>query len=107
MKLNKLMSIMAFIFLLIFTILAYFIINYKFQSVMNDSFKDEISNIKGNIKEFLEKINKLNEKYDIIKQLNVKQKEEIYYLNNETTKQVKGLINQLNGALIFKVILYH
>ena len=118
MKFNKFMPIIAFIFLLIFTILACFIMNYKFENeisnmkeenkkildnyVMNDSFNIGISNMKGEYKELLEKINKLNEKYDNIKQLNVKQKEEIYYLNNETIKQIKDLSNKLNGAFFFE-----
>ena len=77
MKFNKFMPIIAFIFLLIFTILACFIMKNKFE-------------------------NEINEKYDNIKQLNVKQKEEIYYLNNETIKQIKDLSSKLNGAFFFE-----
>jgi len=113
MKFNKFMSIMAFIFLLIFIILACFIMNYNNKIsnmkeenekilenyVMNDSFKNEISNMKNKYKELLEKINKLNEKYDSIKQFNVNKKEEIYKIENETTKQKKDLFNQVNGII--------
>ena len=169
MKFNKYMPIIAFIFLFISTILACFIMNYKFNSeisniknenkkildnyVMNNTFKNEISNIKKENKKILdnyvmnnifknkisnikkengnvlklfdgcvlggsfeneilnvkneykglqEKINKLNEKYENIKQLNVKQNEEIYYLNNVTTKQIKDLSNQLNGVVLLQ-----
>ena len=48
------------------------------------------------------KINNLNEKYDNIKQLNVKQKELIYYLINETTKQINDLFNRLNGVFLLE-----
>ena len=41
--------------------------------VLNNSFKNKILNIKNEYKGLQEKINKLNEKYENIKQLNVKQ----------------------------------
>ena len=70
--------------------------------VLNNSFKNKILNIKNEYKGLQEKINKLNEKYENIKQLNVKQNEEIYYLNNVTTKQIKDLSNQLNGVVLLQ-----
>ena len=91
MKFNKYMPIIAFIFLFISTILACFIMNYKFNSeisniknenkkildnyVMNNTFKNEISNIK---------------------------KENKKILDNVTTKQIKDLSNQLNGVVLLQ-----